>query len=850
MDIDAGSVLDALPGLVWTTRADGTSDFANRRFREYTGLDSDAARGLGWQAALHPDDLRAFVHSSDARPYFGTEIEGRLRRADGEYRWFACRPARLPEQARGQSHWCWLALDADEATTGPDCPQPDGRLRRFVDMMPTQIVFMTPSIELEFVNREVLEYYGKSCEELRLWASAGLVHHPDDLPGIFERLTRLRTHGEPWDDTSRMRRADGSYRWVRSRMVPSRDAEGNIVRYVSCQTDVHDLKQAEALLAGEVRVLELTARGKPLREVLGALCRLAEELCSGCRCTISVVAHGEAPSQPLGYAAGWSMPILSASGEPSGVFAVHRREPVSPPAFEHQLIERLSSIAGIAIERAQADIALQRSQAYLAEAQRLSLTGSFGWRVLSDEHVWSNETFRIFGLDGTAAMSMPRIFELIHPDDRSLAEQVIAKAREGQDFDVEVRALLPDGTLKYLHVVGRAVHDQHGHWEHVGAVQDVTEHRGTEAELRRANLQLTEAHRLSRTGSFTWDVLADRHTWTEEIYRLFEFDPKAPVSIQKMLGLIHPEDLPAVQALLEGAAEGVEFDLVFRVVPPGGEVKHARVVGRRSGGVEQPVFMGALQDVTAGKLAEEALNSARSELAHVARIATLNTLTASIAHEVSQPISGILTNAHTCLRMLADDPPNTEGAAKTARRTLRDADRASEVIKRLRAMFGKKEPSIEIVDLNATAMEVIALSATELRRSRVVLKTHFSDGLPLISADRIQLQQVILNLLLNAADAMAEVEDRPRTLLVQTERCSDDKVQLFIRDAGVGVDPNALERLFEAFYTTKAHGMGVGLSISRKIVESHEGCLWAAANDGPGATFGFYVPCLPVIASA
>ncbi len=910
MEIDAASVLDALPGLVWTAQRDGTSSFVNRRFREYTGLASEAALGLGWQAAIHPQDLTPFLSAWADIERSGAvlELEVRLRRADGEYRWFACRPSRLAEDARGSERWCFLGLDADETGTGPDSPRPDGRLRRFVDTMPTQVVFMTPSFDLEFVNREVLDYYGKSLEELKHWTSAGKVSHPDDLAGIFERLTRLRNLGEAWDHTSRMLRADGVYRWVRSRLVPSRDAQGNVVRYVSCQTDVHDLKQAEALLAGEVRLLELTARGRPLPEVLDALCSLTEELCGGCICSIWLVTRGctrfqigaarslspayrdfidgkavdrnddpcslavtdrvpifsadlagdsrwqgsaWAPSAGAeGYASCWSMPILSSAGEACAAFAVHRREPADPTAFERQLIERFSSIAGIAIDRAHADVALQRSQAYLAEAQRLSLTGSFGWRVLSDEHFWSEESYRIFGLDSSTELSMPKILQLIHPEDRALAAEVIAKANEGRGFDVELRTVLPDGLLKYIHVVGRATQDSNGDWEHVGAVQDVTERRRAETELRRANEQLTDAHRLSRTGSFTWDVLADSHTWTEEIYRLFEFDPATRVSMQQMLEVIHPEDLPAVQALLEGAVEGVEFDLVFRVMPRSGETKHARVVGRRIGlSVGRPLFMGALQDVTASKIAEEALNDARSELAHVTRIATLGTLTASIAHEVSQPISGIITNANACLRMLADQPPNIEGAERTARRTIRDAARASEVIKRLRAMFGKQAPIIEAVDLNEAAQEVVLLSSTDLRKSRVVVKTQFSDNLPLISGDRIQLQQVILNLLLNATDAMADVEDRPRTLLVQTEPRDGDRVQLFIRDAGIGVNPDAIERLFDAFYTTKAHGMGVGLSISRSIVESHEGCLWAAANDGPGATFGFYIPSLSALAA-
>jgi signal transduction histidine kinase/ligand-binding sensor domain-containing protein len=238
----------------------------------------------------------------------------------------------------------------------------------------------------------------------------------------------------------------------------------------------------------------------------------------------------------------------------------------------------------------------------------------------------------------------------------------------------------------------------------------------------------------------------------------------------------------------------------------------------------------------------EALNQSRLEMAHVARLATLSVMTASITHEVSQPISGIVTNANTCARMLAADPPNVAGAAETVRRTIRDADRASEVIKRLRAMFAKKEPTIEMVDLNEAAREVIAMSSAELRKSGAVLQADFAEPLPAISGDRVQLQQVILNLLLNAADSMAGIEDRPKTLQLQTEIHGSDCVKLLVRDCGVGLDPRSLEKLFEAFYTTKAHGLGIGLAVSRSIIESHKGQLWAMINDGPGATFGFTIP--------
>jgi C4-dicarboxylate-specific signal transduction histidine kinase len=229
----------------------------------------------------------------------------------------------------------------------------------------------------------------------------------------------------------------------------------------------------------------------------------------------------------------------------------------------------------------------------------------------------------------------------------------------------------------------------------------------------------------------------------------------------------------------------------------------------------------------------------------MARITTLSTLTASIAHEINQPLAGIMTNASTGLRMLAADPPNVDGARATVQRTIRDGNRASEVIVRLRDLFARKAPAREPVDLNDAVHEVLALLSSELQRGRVVLRTEFARDLRPVLGDRIQLQQVVMNLVLNAADAMRGIDGRPHDLLVATAAEDADQVCLSVKDVGVGLDAQTLGKVFDAFFTTKATGMGIGLSISRSIIENHEGRLWAAPNDGPGATFAFSLPPSP-----
>jgi C4-dicarboxylate-specific signal transduction histidine kinase len=232
------------------------------------------------------------------------------------------------------------------------------------------------------------------------------------------------------------------------------------------------------------------------------------------------------------------------------------------------------------------------------------------------------------------------------------------------------------------------------------------------------------------------------------------------------------------------------------------------------------------------------------EVATLASMTRLGVLAASIAHEVNQPLTGIITNASTCLRMLAADPPNVAGALETAQRTIRDGNRATDVIVRLRSLFSAKVATTELVDLNEAAREAITLSLTDLDRGQVIWQLELADHLPLVPADRIQLQQVIVNLLRNAVDAMGEVNDRPRLLTVRT-KTHHDSVRLSVEDAGIGIDPSKAEKLFDPFFTTKTTGMGIGLSVSRAIMESHRGRLWAAPNDGPGATFTFSIPCEP-----
>ena len=445
---------------------------------------------------------------------------------------------------------------------------------------------------------------------------------------------------------------------------------------------------------------------------------------------------------------------------------------------------------------------------------------------------------------------------------RTKLKAMLADSRAFQS--VEVNHLFPGEGQRTLSLEAHPI-TLPGHSEHRVLVtfRDITARKQAEAandlgaiaerkeELRRSEAFLAEAQRLSLTGSFHWRVPANEIMWSEQLYRIFGFDQAVPVTPELIGCRVHPEDIPLLHDIIERArGDGTDFECEYRLQMPDESVKYLHMVARGTRDVDGRLeYIGTVQDVTARRLSEQALGKAQSELAHVARATALSALTASIAHEVNQPLSGIITNASTCLRMLAADPPDVEGARETARRTIRDGNRASDVIARVRVLFTKKEPAIEAVDLNEVTREVMALSLGDLQRNRVVLRSELAEDLLAITGDRIQLQQVILNLLRNASDAMVDVHDRQRQLLVRTEREDGDRVRVSVRDTGVGVDPQNVDKLLDAFYTTKTDGMGIGLSISRSIIERHHGRLWAEANDGPGATFSFSIPSGPASVS-
>jgi PAS domain S-box-containing protein len=336
--------------------------------------------------------------------------------------------------------------------------------------------------------------------------------------------------------------------------------------------------------------------------------------------------------------------------------------------------------------------------------------------------------------------------------------------------------------------------------------------------------------------------------WSEESSRIWGFDShQVPSDIEVVRQRIHPEDRDRVRGNSQRAVRTkTDFEHEFRIVLDGA-VRHIRAVGHPvfSANGELIEILGTHVDITARKRAEEErerLRQLEADLAHINRVSMMGELAASIAHEVNQPLAGVVSNGSACLRWLAADVPNLEEARENARRIVRDGKRAAEVIARIRALSKRAAAARERLDLNETIQDVLALVGDQVKKESVIVRTHFADDLSAVSADRVQLQQVILNLVVNAIEAMSSVGDRARELVITTRNKDSEQMQVTVEDSGTGIDPEKIDKIFDSFYTTKPGGMGMGLSICRSIIQAHGGRLWATAKDGIGTIFSFTLP--------
>ncbi len=748
--------INTIPTFIQVSRPDGTILSVNQAVLDYYGVTLQDMQKEDLRSRIyHPDDverLRDERNEALKRPV-QFEYEQRALGKDGNYRWFLVRYNPLLDDQGRIERWYATAFDIEDRKRAEcereqsqealrnalaEIQKSESKLRQVIDTIPAMAWSARPDGSAEFFNQHYLNFVGLSAEQASGWGWASAVH-PDDREGLILTWQAIMANEQSGEAEGRLRRHDGEYRWFLFRANPVRDDSGSIIKWYGINIDITE---------------------KTL-------------------------------------------------------------------ALEH----------------------LQSNQDLLDLAQKSARAMAFDWYINQQINYWSPEQEALYGLaPGTFDGTFKSWKGMIYPPDWPSVVDAVNFAQQTGEVATEFRAVWPDGSLHWLSTTGRMFFDDRGEPVRiVGFTSDITRRKLIEEELRRSEEFLAQAQQLSRTGSFSWRVSSNEITWSDELYRIYELEPGVVITLDVIRSRVHPEDLSLYERMMEWARNGVEdFEWQYRLLMPNGSIKYMHAVAHATRDQNgQQEYIAAVQDVTARHVSDEALDKARSELAHVARVTSLGALTASIAHEVNQPLSGIITNASTCVKMLDADPPNVDGARETAKRTIRDGRRAADVITRLRALFSNKETETELVDLNEATREVIALSRSELERNRVITRTELAYQLPLVTGDRVQLQQVIINLLRNGSDAMSDVNDRPRELLFRTELYEGDCVRLSVRDAGTGFDPQTLEQLFRSFYTTKADGMGIGLSVSRSIIENHRGRLWATANDGgPGVTFSFSLPCV------
>jgi PAS domain S-box-containing protein len=436
-----------------------------------------------------------------------------------------------------------------------------------------------------------------------------------------------------------------------------------------------------------------------------------------------------------------------------------------------------------------------------------------------------------------------------HPEDVGKHQQIrLVALASGEPVMNEVRLRRADGQYRWHLIHGVPLRDEAGKivkW--YGAATDIEDRKHVEQALRRSEAYLAEAQRLGHAGSWAIDYANRKPVHSsEEHYRLFAFEPAGGMpSWRDWMLRIHADDRAMTREIIERSSrERTDFEMDYRVCHPDGTIKYVHVLGHpildAAGDVVE--FVGTTIDVTELRRAEEARQDAQNKLSHANRIATMGQLTASIAHEVNQPITGVVTNAQAALRFLAMQPVDLNEVRQSLDDIVKEGNRAGEIVAGIRALINKTPPRNQPVNINEAVQEVIALARSEMVRNSILLKVELADRLPYVHGDQIQLQQVLLNLIMNAIEAMGSDTDSSRDLLIATSEEGKADVRVAVADSGPGLRSDVPERLFDAFYSTKVGGMGMGLAICRSIVEAHGGRLWAGANTPRGAVFQFEVP--------
>jgi PAS domain S-box-containing protein len=743
----------------------------------------------------------------------------------------------------------------------------EARLRTFVDHATDAFFLLDEDWTLLDVNRQACDALGYSREEL-------IGKHKSDFDvglddASIQRLKQRMLAGEPITFETRHRRKDGTSFPVEAR-IGQFEQDGR--RFLCLVRDITERKRAEdELRASEARFrtfVDHAMDGFFLLDEHQAILDVNRQACE----SLGYSREEMIGMHPRDFDAGLDDASIARigervkAGETVTFESLHRRKggivfPVEVRAcqFQQGTHRFRLSLARDVTERKRAEVGLRESETKLQNAQRIAHVGWWERDFTTSRVSLSDEVCRIFGLD---PVDLPewhaRWLQLIHPEDRPRAAEAAAAALlpGGPRYDVEYRVVRADGGERIVRSQGDVTWDESGKaLRQFGVLQDITELRQAEKELRaseealrRSEAYLAEAQRLSHTGTLAFNATAPAY-WSEESYRIWGLDPLQGLpSRETVLQRIHPDDRQSVNVETEEALrQKRDFTLEFRIVLPDGTVKYIESTGRPllSANGELVEMVATHVDATERKRAQEEherLRALEADLAHMNRLSIMGELTASLAHEILHPIASARNNARAAMRFLDMSPPNMAKVREALACIVRDADRGKDIVDRIRAQIKKAPPRNARFDINQAIGEVIEMVRAPIEKNRVSVRTHLAAGLPSVWGDRVQLQQVVLNLVLNAIEAMGSVEERARMLSIRTEQRGPEGILVAVHDSGPGVDPEHLQRVFDPFYTTKNSGLGMGLSICRSIIDAHGGRLWADTNEPRGAVFEFTLP--------
>ncbi|WP_210386050.1 PAS domain-containing protein [Phyllobacterium sp. SYP-B3895] len=860
-------LVETIPALVWRAGPEGNVEYVNKRVLEYFGAPLGEIVGWGWAERVHPEDVTFNVSSwlenlETENPH---DVVCRFRGADGRYRWFNVRGE--PLRASDGTVLCWygVLIDIDEAKRAED-------LLRRSEAYLAEAQRLSHSGVSAYNDTKIL--YG-SEETYRIWGfdpAQGVPSREDVFerihPGDRDRLNAevQRAVGEKRDYSIgyRIVLPDGTVKHIESIGQPVFSPSEDLVEIVTTQIDVTERKRAdEALRESEYRLRQIieTVPGLiwsngPEGEPTHVSQRMLDY--SGMRFEEFKHRGWEAFVHPADFpeTAKAFYQAIQTGASYQGVMRLRRAD--GEFRWHHARCEPLRDQQGRVLqwyglsvdidEAKRAEDLLRRSEAYLAEAQWLSHSGSAAFNDTTILY-WSDETYRIFGFDPLNGLPSPAaVQQVIHPDDlERVREEAQRAVRQKKDYKLEYRVLLPAGTIKYIEVTSHPKFSARGKLvEVVSTLLDVTEHKRAEEALRESEAKFRDY--AESASDWFWEIGPDYKftLLTENAFGSDSADRIGTACWDSALDLeTEPEKWRLIQATLD--ARKPFRDFVYCSTRRKGTPIYVKASGK-------PVFdadgefrgyRGTGTDVTALMLAQEEherLRQLESDLAHVNRLSIMGELTASLAHEITQPIAAARNNARAAMHFLDRNPPDLDEIREALACIVDDSDRAGEIIDRIRDQIKKAPPRKSRFDLNKAIEEVIELARSAIATNGVSVRTRLEEALAPFEGDRVQLQQVVLNLILNAVEAMSTLKTGPRELLISTEPTQSGGVLVSVQDSGPGIDTDHLDRVFQAFYTTKPSGVGMGLSISRSIIDAHGGRLWADMGASGGAVLQISLP--------